>query len=741
MNRLFHVLPKLSIYLTVFLVPLIWAPWTFESFEFNKQYALFLLVFSGVVAWLTRMVLQDKELRFQRTPLDIPVVAFLLASALSVVFSADRFASLFGYYGRFSDGFIGMVSLVGLYFLIINYIDTKQEVRKLLGIFFASAVIVVLTSYLSLFQIWQRFEFLPSVMKQTSFSLVAGSLEGLSIFLVVVIVFLCAGRLGFKKPEKILHWMVLLGAVALLMFINFTVAWIVLALSLSVLLAINIWQNMQSERATKQALPFVLLLIALVFIFSPFSVREPFEKEEFLDAKTSWSIAWDTVTENAKNILLGSGLGTYGIDFSKHKPEEFNQTSLWQTRFDRSGNHMSEMLATTGFVAFISYGVLIGMFFLITFFIFSVSFAKKNRQAIAVQTSLVLLTLLIAQFFFYQNTALAFLFWFMLALTVVSFSLPRKETRIPLRWFFRTGMITWVVALLFGFVIAGTVFIGASSYMADVEYRTSQTALNPAKKIEAGLKAIQLHPLQAEYRMHLSRLYLERATVEFRKPSAQQDQDLIVADVQKALAYIRGGELQGEVIKGAVEISPNRVAVWETLGVEYRDIQFAEGALDWGVSAFQEALVLEPTNPVLRTELGKLYVAKEEFDKAKEQFNKATVLKPDYIPARLQIALLNERKGEVASAISTIEGLAREGFSAEVLFQLGRLYYNEGRISQAILQFQKIIQLVPNHSNAHFSLGVAYEKQGKNIEAQREFERVLELNPGNAAIQAKLDRL
>ncbi|PIZ87470.1 MAG: hypothetical protein COX92_01100, partial [Candidatus Nealsonbacteria bacterium CG_4_10_14_0_2_um_filter_40_15] len=71
----------------------------------------------------------------------------------------------------------------------------------------------------------------------------------------------------------------------------------------------------------------------------------------------------------------------------------------------------------------------------------------------------------------------------------------------------------------------------------------------------------------------------------------------------------------------------------------------------------------------------------------------------------------------------------------------GRLYFNNNQIDEAITQFERVISLMPNHSNAHYSLGVAYQKKGEKTKALQEFEKVQELNPGNADVQAKIESL
>ena len=132
MANLLNRIIKISIYLLVFLLPLFFLPFTFEAFEYNKQYLLFFLVSIALFAWLAKMVFCDKEIRFRYSPLDLFVLGFLFIAILSAIFSVDKSSSLFGFYGRFSDGLIGLLSLGVLYFLVTNNI---REVKGILRVF------------------------------------------------------------------------------------------------------------------------------------------------------------------------------------------------------------------------------------------------------------------------------------------------------------------------------------------------------------------------------------------------------------------------------------------------------------------------------------------------------------------------------------------------------------------------------------------------------------------------------
>src|SRR5581483_374587 len=84
-----------------FLLPLFFLPITSEFYEFNKQ---ILLIFSTIiltVAWFGRMWAR-RELRFVRTPLDLPVVLFGLVCLVTTILSVNTTVSVLGHFGRFN---------------------------------------------------------------------------------------------------------------------------------------------------------------------------------------------------------------------------------------------------------------------------------------------------------------------------------------------------------------------------------------------------------------------------------------------------------------------------------------------------------------------------------------------------------------------------------------------------------------------------------------------------------------
>jgi len=762
---------KCSIYALVFLLPLFFLPFSLEVFEFNKQYLLFFLVFLAFLAWLGKMVFIDKEVKVKYSPLDIFILAFLLIAVLSAIFSVDSFSSLTGSYFRFSNGLIDLLVLVILFFLITNNsglkiknqglknkneeenlkseeekIEQPVSVGGLIKLFLGSVAVVVLFSYFSIFGIWgklSQFISLPRGMTQLIFNPVSGSLEGLAIFLSFIVVLFTGLILSGQKEiqnkiARIGFYVLFLAILVLLVIINFNPAWLIIFLSLILFLIFALWTRVFREDINKLILPIIFIGLSFSFLFvawpepqlrevngsvsQEWSLGTRLPKELVLDQQTSWSIGIKSATENIKSGLFGSGIGTFSYGFAKFKPSEINRTDFWQTRFDRSGSHLAEILATMGFFGFLSYLVFIGVFLLISFILL-----KQSRKELGL--FLGVLALFLGQLFFYQNAVLAFSFWLFLGLSIAGWQSPLKEKTFSFKGFPELSLVFSVLftVVFLAFIVVS--FFGIRFYLAEVNYKNYfETMEGDSLK-----RAASLNPFQSRYKMVMARYYLNEAINEVQKPVGQMREESLINNVYSAINFA----------KEATELSPNKVATWHTLGMIYQQIQgLAAGANKWGIISFERALELEPNNPTLYTELGKFYFFEGENDKAKELFATAKELRPEYAEASVYLALSREVEDDIEGAIRIMEEtISFYPYNIDAIFQLGRFYLNNNQIDEAITQLEWAVRIFPGHSNSLYSLGVAYQRKGNKEKAIEYFEKVLEINPGNDHVIQKIQEL
>lgn len=740
---------KYNIYVLVFLMPLFFLPFSFEAFEYNKQYLLFFLASLALFAWLAKMIIYDKEIRFKRSPLDIFVLAFLLVAILSAIFSVDKTSSLYGFYGRFANGLMGLLSLAALYFLITNNVIAKSEttnpkskkdskspitISKILNILLWSTGTVVLLTYLAIFGVLAKlntFFSLPRVMASRIFNPTAASLEGLSVFLAIMAVFLI-GKTLISARSSIFNYLFLASILFLMIIIDCTAAWLTLLITLTLLVGLSLWKKVFRENVNRLLVPIVLIIMATVClplqpqetIFGQDASLANLPREQTLDQQVSWLVGLGGAIDSVKNGFFGSGIGTFNYDFAKEKPLSINETWLWQVRFDRAGVHLAEILGTMGFLGIISYLALLVIFLMISYFFL-------RQKSLSLLLLMVFTALIISQFVYYQNTILGFLFWLVLGLSVVSWQKPIKEKIISFKDFPELSLVFSTLIIVLGVSFLALYFFNVKAYLADINYAQAQRMETGPQRTQLLEKAVRLNPSLAQYQAILARAYMQEALDKMAEPQADSTEIQLLVSTAINQARI------------ATDLAPNQVGMWETLGLIYREIRnVAAGATEWGVKSFENAIALEPNNPVIYTELGKLYLTTNEFIQAQEQFSKALELKPDYLDALIQEAIILEQQGDVNGATSKLENLlASYPYSTELSFQLGRIYFNNNRLEEAVTQFNRVIILAPNHSNAHYSLGVAYAAQGKISLAIQEFEKVLELNPGNQDVIQKLENL
>ena len=122
-----------------FLLPLFFLPITVEFYEFNKLILLSLAVTLGALAWGIKAALTG-DLGIRRSPFDLPVTAFWLASLVSTVFSDNYLTSIIGQYARWHPSLFSVTILTALYFLVSWHIDGKT-LRKALVALFTSATL------------------------------------------------------------------------------------------------------------------------------------------------------------------------------------------------------------------------------------------------------------------------------------------------------------------------------------------------------------------------------------------------------------------------------------------------------------------------------------------------------------------------------------------------------------------------------------------------------------------------
>ena len=72
---------------------------------------------------------------------------------------------------------------------------------------------------------------------------------------------------------------------------------------------------------------------------------------------------------------------------------------------------------------------------------------------------------------------------------------------------------------------------------------------------------------------------------------------------------------------------------------------------------------------------------------------------------------------------------------SEAFYRLGRVLYDQGRLSYAVSTLEDAVSIAPNNSGAWISLAQAHYEQRHYQKAISAFERVLEIDPNNTLVR------
>ncbi|MFC1510834.1 tetratricopeptide repeat protein [Candidatus Margulisiibacteriota bacterium] len=151
--RIFDYLIEILILIVVFIMPTVFDRRLGIVFSGTKT--TWMRVFGSIIfaVWSLKLLI-TRQHRFGRTPLDWPVVSFLLCTTIATLTSVHVYTSVAGFYGRYE----GLTSwyLFGLFFFVVtNYIKSFEQLKRII------VTVVSSSSVMAIYSIIQRHEVDP----------------------------------------------------------------------------------------------------------------------------------------------------------------------------------------------------------------------------------------------------------------------------------------------------------------------------------------------------------------------------------------------------------------------------------------------------------------------------------------------------------------------------------------------------------------------------------------------------
>lgn len=383
-----------------------------------------------------------------------------------------------------------------------------------------------------------------------------------------------------------------------------------------------------SKKSVKSLLGWLAtVILGLGILFTVITVLYR-EKPVLLPYQTAWAIAVDNL-KNLKQAALGIGPGNYVDTFTANKPLSYNNTDLWAVRFGASSSFLLQLMTEIGLIGLVTYLLIIG------------NVIKPDKKYLK-GVSLSLLLLFLSQVFLPSSILVLFAVFVLLALYVKESGTEtfNENSVILPKFLLGLGVVLLVV----------TYFFGSKWYLGEVYFGQSIKAAAENKGVDTynlQIKAIGANPYNDNFRVTYAQTNLALANAIIQKGNlSDQDRSDISSLIQQAIREA----------KIATSLDPKKASNWENLALIYNNlINAANGADQWTITAYNQAIQLDPLNPQLRLNLGGVYYSLKNYDGAIQQFSLAVNLKPNWANAHYNLASALREKGDFQNAFTEMQ--------------------------------------------------------------------------------------
>ncbi len=559
-------------------------------FDFPKT--VLLIVVAGLTLTLFAIeTAMTGKAEFKVSNVDLPLIGLVVAFVLSAVFRTQNKAEAFIMPGTVTI----LISSFVVYLLAKKAFSSDKKMLAYAFIF--SALFVSLISIFAYLGLLAKIPQLPSFAKDIAFS-----------------------PLGGKLPEVIF---------------------------LSLAIPINIFLALKEADLVKRILYSVISVVIILATILGITLILPGKPTApvLVDFGTSWWVGVETLKVSP---ILGIGSGNYLTAFNKFLPLSYNSTTFWAVRFSTARSFVFTLMTENGLLGLVAFLITVFVIFKDIFKSFKRIFTKFDLEDSA---SVSLLILIVSFFIFPANIVLVFSFFVLLAMVARNHDLTLNLSAT----FLKNGgvFISRIPSLIFSVIIlvglGFLLFFGNKAVLAEAKYKTALEGLgkndgrvaydNLREAIATNTYVDRYHAAYAQVNLALARGLAQK------KDLTDADKSTIAQLIQQTIREA----------KATVTLNPQRSGNWEVLGRTYQTILgFAQGADQFAIQSYSQAVALDPINPNLRISLGGVYYALGKYDNAIDSFKLAVLAKPDLANAHYNLAIAYRDKKDFDSAIAEI---------------------------------------------------------------------------------------
>ncbi|MPQ55545.1 tetratricopeptide repeat protein [Duganella sp. FT27W] len=207
--------------------------------------------------------------------------------------------------------------------------------------------------------------------------------------------------------------------------------------------------------------------------------------------------------------------------------------------------------------------------------------------------------------------------------------------------------------------------------------------------------------------------------------------------LSKAIALQESGDCEAALAhyEQGLRLQPDAAHGYANMGVALHRL----GRHDESMAAYQRALELEPDLALAHANVGALYYNLRDFAAAESHARQALVQRPQFQAARRSLVMALKQLERHAEAIEQcLEGLAFAPDDVTLHSELGRSYRTLGRDDDAMLSFERALEIEPGHPQTLTSMVPMLVEEGRIEDAEKACRQAIEKLPDEASLYSNL---
>ena len=766
----------------VFLAPVIFDRRIGIVFSLTKVTTIRILIIAILTIWAIKIMLKQKH-NFIRSPLDYPVLSYMLACTIATLTSVHVLTSFMGFYGRY-EGLTTLYIYCLLFFITTNFIHSKDQILRVMYTVIIAGVCMAIYGVIQRMGLdpyawggvitWQR---VIGTIGQPNF--LAAYVDMSFIIGLALLLNMKGVRKGKEFEWQTAYDLGLRGALIISMFLIYVCVLYTQSRGgfLGLFGGVSLFFIYANRHLTINKWKELLVLLVLVTVVtiitslnpetSPFG-RVGYEVSKVEENETrespiitysaalsrleTWKSAYRIISDRP---VFGIGQEVLKMVFPRYETDKFRFFEGFHVKQDRCHNEVCDMAVTRGVITLAIYVWILATFFYMGGKLIRGHYDPELKLFTAGFMGASAAYLIQNQFSF-GVVAITTLLWIMMGITSSVYIKGEQSEAINSVDLSNMPWLIFAATLILALFLT---YISTIQFRADMYFKNGKALVDmrrfdyAVKELETSLK---ISPYEGGTWTHYGiallnlaqvtqdRRYIDRSLDIFgiaNKVDPYNADNFYISGRAYYMLSLTDSSLLDKIIeseKNAIIIDPLYAEAFLVIGNVYEK----QGKNNDAAQMYERAVEINPQLSEAVSGLSSVYIKLGESKKVIDIFNGFLGKYPNNPIFQENLAAIYVKRGEIGQAVKMYEEMvAVNPKNINALVNLGFMSARMGNIPNAKDSFERAYLIDPRNVNVHNGLGLVYHMTGQKDKARDEFNQALMVDPNNQYAKDMLGKI